>query len=273
MRRAGHALPGIRLALTLLTVAPLRSDPSGRSSTGGPDARADALPIDRATAAVAMSVAPAVGALLGLVLAGLGLAVREFGAAPLLAAVLTIGTGVLLTRALHLDGLADTVDALGSYADRARALAIMRQPDVGPFGVVAIVLSLLSQVAAASVVLTRPWLSAAIGVMTATAAGRLAIAACCRRGVPSARPGGLGALVASTVPTPALLLSTAALLALAAAAVPGRAWQGPAAVLAGLGAVLVGQRHVTRRLGGVTGDVLGAGCELGTVITYVMLAM
>lgn len=249
----GRAVSGVRLALTTLTVIPLR---------GG------APPIDRATAAVAMTIAPYVGAALGLVLAGGGLAATAAGASPLLAAVLTVGAGVLLSRGLHIDGLADTADALGSYADRERALAIMRRPDVGPFGVAAIVLVLLAQVAGAATVLDRPWPAALCGVVAATAAGRLAIAAGCRRGIPAARPDGLGAAVAASVSPPALALSLASVMAVSIGAVPDRPWQGPVAVVASFAAAALLIRHAVRRLGGVTGDVLGASCELAVTVVY-----
>ncbi|HEY0700458.1 MAG TPA: adenosylcobinamide-GDP ribazoletransferase, partial [Micromonospora sp.] len=118
---------GARLAVTTFTVLPLRA---GR--------------VDRSTAAVAIALAPAVGAALGLVLAGLLLALDGPGPA-LVAGASTVAAGALLTRGLHLDGLADTVDALGSYRTGPAALEIMKKPDVGPFGVVALVLVLLVQ--------------------------------------------------------------------------------------------------------------------------------
>ena len=107
----------MRLAFTTLTVLPLRP---GR--------------VDRRAAAVAMTIAPLVGALLGLVLAVLLTLLDLAGAPRLVAAGLAVGAGALLTRGLHLDGLADTIDALGSYRRGAEALEIMKKPDIGPFG-------------------------------------------------------------------------------------------------------------------------------------------
>ncbi len=253
---SGRLVAGVRLALTTLTVLPVRAGT-----------------VDRSAAAVAMAIAPGIGGLLGLAIGGLAVAMIAVGATPLLAAALTIAAGVMLTRGLHLDGLADTVDGLGSHTDAETALAIMRRPDIGPFGVSAIVLVLLTQAAAAAAVLTRPWFAALAGVVAATASGRLAIAAACRRGVPSARSDGLGAVVAGTVGPTALAIGAAAVMVVAAAAVPGRAWQGPVGVIISLATVLIFLRHVVRRLGGVTGDVLGAACELAVTLTYVVLSV
>ena len=103
--------------------------------------------------------------------------------------------------------------------------------------------------------------------------GRLGVAVACRRSVPAARPEGLGALVASTVGPVALVVGTAAVALLAVPAVPGRPWQGPVAVVAAL-AVAVGLlHHVVRRLGGVTGDVLGATVEIVTTLVYLGLVL
>ena len=110
-------------------------------------------------------------------------------------------------------------------------------------------------------------------MVVATAAGRLAIAVACRRGVPAARPDGLGSLVAATVGPAALAMGVAGVAAVAVVAVPGRPWQGPLAVLASLAVVLGLLRHVVRRLGGVTGDVLGAACEVAVTATYVAVSM
>jgi adenosylcobinamide-GDP ribazoletransferase len=238
-------LDGLRLAVTTLTVVPLRVGT-----------------VDRRAAAVAMSAAPLVGALLGVVLAGVFVLL---GQSPVAAAV-AVAAGVLLTRGLHLDGLADTVDALGSYRDSAGALEIMKKPDIGPFGVAAITLALLIQFAA----LTGLGPGA---VVAAWATGRLAITLACRRGVPPARPGGLGALVASTVPLPVLTVAAAAVGAGAIWAVPGRPWQGPAAVAGSLLVAFFLVRHCVRRFGGITGDVLGAATEVTTTVALIALTL
>lgn len=252
----GRFSPGLRLALTTFTVLPLRP---GR--------------VDRAVAAVAMAMAPAVGALLGVVLAALLAGLDTAGAPPLVAAAVTVATGALLTRGLHLDGLADTVDALGSYRHGADALQIMKQPDVGPFGVAALVLVLLTQTAALAALVARPWSAVVAAVVTASAAGRLAVAWSCRRGVPAARPHGLGALVAGTVGAPVLVAGTAAVGLVALAAVPGRPWQGPVSVAVALAVAFLLLRHAVRRFGGLTGDVLGAQVELVTTGTYLGLLL
>jgi adenosylcobinamide-GDP ribazoletransferase len=247
-------IDGLRLAATLFTVAPLPAAPASRSA-----------------AAVAMAIAPGVGAALGAVLGGLLLGLDAIAVPPLAAGVTVVGAGALLTRGLHLDGLADTADGLGAYRSRQRALDIMKRPDVGPFGVAALVLTLLGQAAAVAALPARGWSAALAAVVAATAAGRAAASWACRRGVPAARPDGLGALVAGTVRGPALAVGTAAVAALAVPAVPGRPWQGPAAVLAALAVAVLLQRHVVRRLGGITGDVLGAAVEVTTTLTYLGL--
>src|SRR4051794_30316892 len=211
-----------------------------------------------------MSVAPAVGATLGLALAGILVVLREAAAPAPVAAGVTVAAAALLTRGMHLDGLADTVDALGSYRTGDAALAVMRKPDIGPFGVAAIASILLIQ--AGALATAGPW-----AVVAAWTAGRLAITVACRRGVPAARPDGLGALVAGTVPRPVAALVAAAVVVAAGAATPGRPWQGPLAVATSLLAVLLLVRHAVRRFGGVTGDVLGAVVELGTTVALVGL--
>jgi adenosylcobinamide-GDP ribazoletransferase len=240
---------GLRLVVTTLTVLPIRA---GR--------------VDRPAARVAMAAAPAVGAVLGAVLGGVLWLLREAGAPALVAAAVTVAAAALLTRGLHLDGLADTMDALGSYRTGDAALDIMKKPDIGPFGVAAVALALLIQAAA----LTTVPIAA---VVAAWAAGRLAITVACRRGVPAARPEGLGALVAGTVPIPAAVTIAAVVVVAAAAATPGRPWLGPAAVVASLAAVLLLVHHAVRRLGGITGDVLGAAVELATTVALVGLSL
>jgi adenosylcobinamide-GDP ribazoletransferase len=213
-------------------------------------------PPDRRTAAAAMYWAPVVGLVLGAAAAGVLLACRAGHSGPLLGAVLAIGVLAALSRGLHLDGLADLADGLGSRKPAAQALEIMKRSDIGPFGVVTVVLTLLVQVAAlarADEIVRGP-----IAIAAATVASRLAITLACRRHVPPARPGGLGALVAGTVrPTAAAALVVAALAGAAALA-----WMYAAAVAIGLIVSLVLTELSRRRLGGITGDVLGALAEV-----------
>ncbi|WJK43613.1 adenosylcobinamide-GDP ribazoletransferase [Solwaraspora sp. WMMA2056] len=243
---------GVRLAVTTFTVLPMRPGP-----------------VDRPTATVAMAVAPVLGLGLG---AGLGLALVALSAAglpALVAATVVTGLAAASTRGLHLDGLADTVDALGSHRPPAGALEIMRRPDIGPFGVVALVVTLLTQTGVlAAVAVDRGWPAVLATVATAVAAGRLAVTWACRHGVPAARPDGLGALVAGTQGRSTVGAGTLLVLAVATFAVPGRPWQGPLAVLAALLVWLVLTRHLVRRFGGITGDGLGAGVEITTTVGY-----
>lgn len=248
-------LAAARLSVSTFTVLPV---PVGR--------------VDRASARGAMALAPAVGAALGAVLAGVAVLLRLAGAPVGVLAVAVVLGGVLATRALHLDGLADTVDALGSYADPERALAIMKRSDIGPFGVVALVLVLAAQVAAVVAVGGRPPLALLATLVTAAGTGRLAVTLACRRGVPAARPDGLGALVAGTVPGWLVAVAAVPLAAIGLAADPDRPWLGPLAVLLSLAAAALLVRHVTRRLGGVTGDVLGACVELAGTIALAVLS-
>ncbi|MFF4237023.1 adenosylcobinamide-GDP ribazoletransferase [Actinomadura geliboluensis] len=248
-------IEGLRLAVTLLTVVPL-----GRAR------------VDRGTARAAMLLAPAAGLVPGGAAALVLLAGGPLGLPVLLAAVLAVAATAVATRALHLDGLADLADGLGSGRPATDALAIMKRSDIGPFGVVTLLLTVLAQVAALAAA-PHP----AVAVLVASVAGRAVLPWACRSGVPSARPGGLGALVAGTVGTRAALAVTAAVLAAAAGAGaatggPGGAVQAAVAVLVALAAALVMLRHAVRRLGGVTGDVLGALVEIAVTAALVVLA-
>jgi adenosylcobinamide-GDP ribazoletransferase len=218
--------------------------------------------VDRVTAGRAMVLAPLVGLLLWLPVTALLWLAGEAGLSPLLAAALGVGLLALFTRAMHLDGLADTADGLGSGRPSDGALEVMRRGDVGPFGVVALLLVLLVQVAALAQLVSAG--HGGLGVGAALVVSRLALPLACLRGIPAARPDGLGSVVAGSVSRPmalvAALLAVAALAALAAATRADPVL--PAVALLGLLAgIAVGWRAV-RRLGGITGDVLGALVEV-----------
>ena len=216
---------------------------------------------------------PVVGLLLGLAGAGVMIGVDTGGSGGprrLLGAALAVGLIALLTGGLHLDGLADTADGLGSRRAPADALAIMRRSDVGPMGVAALVLVLLVQVTALAAV-SRVSLAAG-SLVLAEVTGRVAVVIA--TGSPAARPGGFGALVAGRTSRRARTL-TVVLLG-CAIAVAGLASDGTGLAVRGLVAALIGllagellQLMARRRLGGMTGDVFGAIVEVSAATVLV----
>jgi len=109
-------------------------------------------------------------------------------------------------------------------------------------------------------------------LIAAAVTGRLALTWACRRGVAAARREGLGAFVAGTV-RPAVAVGITLIVLAAAVSVVRTAFTLPLAVVAGLAAAFVLQRHAVRRLGGITGDVLGALIETAATVTLVVAAM
>jgi adenosylcobinamide-GDP ribazoletransferase len=272
---------GLRLSVTLLTMIPWRE---ARASEPGADGTAPATEpaLAPATVSAAMAWAPAVGLLLGVIASAVLLvADHPLGAGPLTAAGLAIGVLALLSRGLHLDGLADLADGLASGKPAPAALDIMRRSDIGPLGTVTLILTLLIQVAALGQAESAGHGRGPAALIAAVVTGRLALTWACRRGVPAARPDGLGALVAESVRPVIPAVATVATVAAATVAVTISAivvgeplgWTLPLAVLMGLGAAFAVQRHAVRRLGGITGDVLGALAEIATTVTLVVAAM
>ena len=252
---------GLRLALTTLTVAPVRAPES----------------LDRPTAGRAMTCAPLVGLLLGLVATAVLIGFQHFSSAPL-AAVLAIAALAFLTRGLHLDGLADTADGLGSYLPAERARAVMKQPDVGALGLVTVLFVVSVQVAALLACIDGG--RGAESLLLAVVTGRVAVTAACTRRTPAATETGLGALVAGTVATWAALvligLTVVAALIVGLLADTGGVAAGFRAVAAVTSALLVAEalrRHAVRRLGGITGDGLGALVEVTTTVVLIVMAI
>jgi adenosylcobinamide-GDP ribazoletransferase len=222
--------------------------------------------------------------LVGLVLGSVATAVGWLGgryASPLVGAVLAVAVLAALTRGLHLDGLADTADGLGPLRGRERALQVMRAGDVGPFGVVTLLLTVLLQVACVAQLLTVDggWLA----LPAATVAARVAMARAGLPGTPIAEGSSLGSAVAGTVSR--RWLAGVAVLALAATAAVAvlaghggengwaRALQLVAALAVGLLASEELFNRARKRLGGVNGDVMGAMGEVTTAVVLLTAAV
>jgi adenosylcobinamide-GDP ribazoletransferase len=254
-----------RLAFGTLTVIPVRA-PRG---------------VDSTTARNAMLLAPVVGLVLGvgseLVAVTARWAIPGHSDRPLVA-VLAIVILAALTRAIHLDGLADTADAFGSGRRAQDALAVMRRSDIGPFGVVTLVLVLLLQVAAlyTALLVGRGTLALVGGAVVS----RLAITWSCRRGVRSARDEGLGAAVANSVPLIAVLVATVVTACVLVAGVwwdDDTPWRFVVNALLALAAALAASQWLVRksvqRFGGVTGDVIGAACEVAFLVFVLAVSL
>lgn len=208
---------------------------------------------------------PLVGLLFGVILWALNLALA--GAPLLLHAALLLTVWVLLSGALHLDGLADSADAwLGGFGDRERTLTIMKDPRSGPIAVVTLVLVLLLKFAALLALIEQ---KQGMTLIFVPLIGRAALLGLFLT-TAYVRAGGLGQALADHLPRKTgwqvLALSAAACVVIA----------GLNAVVALLLAVVVfiWLRHLmVRRLGGTTGDTAGALLELLEMSVLVGLAL
>ena len=226
------------LAVQLLTRIPVRAGPPG--------------PGDLARA---LRWAPLVGAGVGWA----GALVLGIGLPPLLAAVAAVGVTVLLTGGLHEDGLADTLDGLGGGRTREAALRIMKDSRIGAYGALGLVLVTAGRVAALAVL-------PGMAMVGAHALSRLAMLILPATLAP-ARPGGVGAPVSGGPGAAGWGVAAVTVLL---------AWAGQprllAAVVVCVGAAWLFARHVRRRLGGYTGDTLGAVQQGTELLAYLVLA-
>lgn len=231
--------------------------------------------VDRRRAAVAMALAPLAALPLALGAAAIAL-LGQLAALPhLVTALLAIGLVVIGNRALHLDGLADTVDGMAASYDRERSLEVMKTGTSGPAGVTAIVLVLGLQVAGLASVLEGETVRTAVLAAVAVCASRAALSLCCTRGIRPAREDGLGRTFTQTLPprvTVLVWIVVAAVLAGVSAWAGLPWWRG--ALAAATAAAVVGLilLRAIRRFGGVTGDVFGAAVEAALAALLVTLA-
>lgn len=203
--------------------------------------------VDRSTSRGAILLAPLAVLPLG-VLVGLLLWVGGALALPAPAvAFVALGALAAGSRALHWDGLSDTVDGLAASYDAERSLAVMKTGTSGPAGVVATVVVLGIQAAALTAYVGPVSGAVLAGVLVCLSRCALWIVCCAR--VPAARPDGLGVGYTRTIPVAVTVLGGLLL-----------------SVVGGLVVALL-VRRTTKRVGGVTGDVFGAAIELALATT------
>jgi adenosylcobinamide-GDP ribazoletransferase len=206
---------------------------------------------------------PAVGLLVGGVMAGTrALTNLALDAAP--ATVLALVAAVLVTGALHEDGLADAADAMGAHATRERKLAILRDSRVGAYGALALIFALAFAIATLAALddahFARAALTGHVLARWSTLPQALTL--------PAARADGSGALLRPS--TSAVAAGSA--IALATALLAGGLEAG--AIAAGLACALtaIGAAVALRTLGGVTGDTFGATAKIVELGAYAALA-
>ncbi|WP_344784226.1 adenosylcobinamide-GDP ribazoletransferase [Gordonia caeni] len=255
---------GLHLAASWLTVLPVPQPPS---------------PPDRTDGARVIAAVPVLGLLLGCAAAAIAFGLHHTALPALVIGALCVVFGALISRGMHVDGLADTADGLGCYGDPERVRAVMRSGDIGPFGTAALVLTLLLQALAIGYLTVESrWYAIAFAIFL----GRYTVVIACRRALAAANADGFGALVAGTQRTSiAVWTVLSAVLAVGAGWLdaPSGAgafdWVPAVRALIALAVVSVGAyaftRHCARRMGGTSGDVLGATLELSTTVALVAL--
>ena len=227
------------------------------------------FPYDDRALAWAPAHAPLVGAVLGSVLGGLDACLQPLGAFP--AAILVIGASMLLTGGLHEDGLADTSDALGGAHDRAKVFAILKDSHIGAFGAAAIMFSILARAALIGQLARAGWIAIPLAWCTARLAPVWLMAF-----LPYVTPlrGSKSDRIVRARLNQALVAAGWVLAGSVCAVAQG--WvSAPRAALTVFAvaatAVFTGFRYY-RRVGGITGDFLGATEQLSEIAALAVLA-
>jgi adenosylcobinamide-GDP ribazoletransferase len=179
---------------------------------------------------------------------------------PLLAALLTASVWIGLTGGLHLDGLADCFDGMLNASSRERRLEIMKDPRLGTFGAIGLILSILMKIIC---LYSMPTNTVWIALPLAAAVGRSLLLPAGKQQM--ARPDGMGTDFASGLNKTAIIWAAVVVGILSGLA----GWRGLSIILVVLGVTWLVLCSVKARLGGVTGDVLGLIVELAELVTMV----
>lgn len=228
------------------------------------------LPVNQASLPEARGLArsmtffPMVGLLIGLLLT-VAYLILSFLFAKSLALWLTLGCLAFLTRGLHLDGFADTIDGLAAGGSKGKILEVMRDSRIGAFGVIGLILLIGAKYLALDQILEE---SVPRTLILMTVMGRNSMVWVCFRS-PYARTGeGLAKPFAENLTSREMILSSASAIAL------GLVIWGLEGVLVFVGIgffSLVFRLFFLRKLNGITGDILGAANELSEVLCLLLL--
>lgn len=203
---------------------------------------------------------PIVGAGIGAVLALVHVGASELWAWPVVAALVVVAD-LVITGMLHVDGLADSADGLLPHLDRGRRLQVMSGPEVGAFALAVVPTVLLIRWATLGS-MAEPW--ALVGVWALSRTVMVVVTA----SVPYARDRGLASAFLDGAHRWHVVWAVPA----AAAVIAVDGWRGVAAVIAAVAMTVVVTAFARRRLGGFTGDVLGATAVLAETAALVALA-
>lgn len=240
----------IRIAVSLSTILPV-----------GP-----AKPVNDGEVARASWALPVAGLVVGLAGAAVYAIAHRIGLPVEAAAVLALAATMLVTGALHEDGLADTLDGLGGGRSREQKLEIMRDSRIGTYGACALLVSVTLRWTALATIAEPAAVAAAL--LIAHAAARAALPAFMWL-IPPARSDGLSAGAGQPPPQSATIAAGLGILCLAIGFGPGKAVTG--LILLSVGA-LIWAFIATRQIGGQTGDILGALEQVGEIVVLLMAA-
>ncbi|ATN34711.1 adenosylcobinamide-GDP ribazoletransferase [Rhizobium sp. ACO-34A] len=195
-------------------------------------------------------------------------------ATPLLAAFLSIAVLLVVTGALHEDGLSDAADGLGGGRDREHALAIMKDSRIGSYGAVTIVVAIGMRAAALAQIASAVTPVAAAACLLGAAAASRALMVWHWSALPPARAGGVAASAGKPEPAARQVALMSGLLISLALLLPASSlFATIIALLAGILLTAGFTAHVRRKLGGHTGDTIGASQQIAEIAILVALAM
>ena len=223
------------------------------------------LPNHRATGAASAWAWPLVGAVLGAIAGGVASAALWLGVTPGVAAALVLATLALLTGGLHEDGLSDTADGLFGGWTKARRLEIMKDSRIGSYGLLALMLVTLARWSAVTALLVFGGHWAALVAAGAVSRAPMALMMAL---MPNARGEGLSH--ATGRPTQAVAWVGMAMALAISVGLGG--WTGIALLGVALLAAILMAILALRRIGGQTGDILGAAQQLAEVACLAVLS-